>query len=477
MSFITITDSIYLLFLAWGIYSYFQINKLRKTQDLNSVNPYIYDSIPSVFTTLGILGTFSGIYIGLFEFDVNQIDASIPKLLDGLKTAFLTSILGIILSLIFSKITKLVYSNVERSQPELPSTEITSLNKILEVLERTEKSSISNFKELISTINGEGDNSISTQLLNLRNLSNYQLTSLESQFKVLEKISFALESDNESSIMSQLKRVSVDQNLHSKELIKNIGHIVSSMDSNSKTIEAKFEEFSILLAKNNTEALVEVMKKATEEFNNQMSALVNKLVQENFAELNNSVQMLNQWQKDNKEMISKLTDQFKSVSNDFTHSSSVLKEVSINTSTLTDKNSQLVQIVDSLKKVMVYDTKFNQITDKVSGAVDLLKANIEAFDQTANQLNQWVKKQKDFSESVTKLLVRLEEIDKIKDINEVFWKNLKSQLNDGVSILQKSIKDLDNEVENIHGHFYEKLNDTFQNLDNLIQRIVTKYNK
>jgi ABC-type transporter Mla subunit MlaD len=113
----------------------------------------------------------------------------------------------------------------------------------------------------------------------------------------------------------------------------------------------------------------------------------------------------------------------------------------------------------------------------VSGAVDLLKANIEAFDQTANQLNQWVKKQKDFSESVTKLLVRLEEIDKIKDINEVFWKNLKSQLNDGVSILQKSIKDLDNEVENIHGHFYEKLNDTFQNLDNLIQRIVTKYNK
>lgn len=83
------------------------------------------------------------------------------------------------------------------------------------------------------------------------------------------------------------------------------------MNKNNELIRQKFDEFSELLAKNNTEALVEVMKNATEQFNTQMSALIEKLVQENFKELNNSVQRMNQWQLENKEMIISLTNQFK----------------------------------------------------------------------------------------------------------------------------------------------------------------------
>ena len=57
------------------------------------------------------------------------------------------------------------------------------------------------------------------------------------------------------------------------------------------------------------------MKRATEEFNAQMSALIEKLVQENFQELNNSVQRMNvNWQQENKEMITQLTNQFTKVS-------------------------------------------------------------------------------------------------------------------------------------------------------------------
>lgn len=46
---------------------------------------------------LGILGTFTGIIIGLLNFDTESIDTSIPVLLDGLKTAFITSIVGMFL--------------------------------------------------------------------------------------------------------------------------------------------------------------------------------------------------------------------------------------------------------------------------------------------------------------------------------------------------------------------------------------------
>jgi hypothetical protein len=50
---------------------------------------------PSNFTTAGIFFTFLGIAEGLYGFDPQEIDASIPALLDGLKTAFVASVVGV----------------------------------------------------------------------------------------------------------------------------------------------------------------------------------------------------------------------------------------------------------------------------------------------------------------------------------------------------------------------------------------------
>lgn len=50
---------------------------------------------PSIFTTAGIFFTFLGIAEGLYQFDPQKIDASIPTLLDGLKTAFIASVVGV----------------------------------------------------------------------------------------------------------------------------------------------------------------------------------------------------------------------------------------------------------------------------------------------------------------------------------------------------------------------------------------------
>lgn len=59
-----------------------------------------YRSVPTLLTTFGILGTFLGISTGLLHFDVADIEASIPLLLNGLKMAFITSITGILLAVI-----------------------------------------------------------------------------------------------------------------------------------------------------------------------------------------------------------------------------------------------------------------------------------------------------------------------------------------------------------------------------------------
>ena len=57
--------------------------------------PVVVANAPAVLTSLGIFATFVGIGSGLAGFDTSDIQGSVPALLDGLKTAFWSSIAGI----------------------------------------------------------------------------------------------------------------------------------------------------------------------------------------------------------------------------------------------------------------------------------------------------------------------------------------------------------------------------------------------
>ena len=59
----------YILLIAWLIFSIYYLNVAKRTPD--KINPYIFESIPQIFPTIGILGTFIGIAYGLWLFDVN----------------------------------------------------------------------------------------------------------------------------------------------------------------------------------------------------------------------------------------------------------------------------------------------------------------------------------------------------------------------------------------------------------------------
>ncbi len=61
--------------------------------------------LPSLLPALGLVGTFLGIFKGLGEFDPGNIDLSLPILLDGLKLAFSTSIIGMVGSAIVKLIS------------------------------------------------------------------------------------------------------------------------------------------------------------------------------------------------------------------------------------------------------------------------------------------------------------------------------------------------------------------------------------
>jgi hypothetical protein len=345
----------YGLLVLWLFFSIYYLIKAKQTPD--KINPYIFENIPQVFPTLGILGTFLGIAYGLFYFDVKNMDESIPELLNGLKTAFIASIFGIVGLLIFSKLTAFVqYSNEKHKI--ISSDELTALNTLIDQTRKGASENESNFKLLNSSIIGDGDESLATQFAKLKN----QITE---QTDKLSRIQTALGGDNETSLLTQIQKLRAEQGEYARHASTRLESVVETMNKNNEIIRTKFDEFTKLLTENNTKALVEAMEKVITDFNTQMNELIQRLVKENFQELNSSVKNLNDWQKQNKNQIETLILQFNQTTSNLETSSKSILEISLNTQSLTDSNSILQRMIDELQKVMIEDKKF---TDQVSSS-------------------------------------------------------------------------------------------------------------
>lgn len=112
---------------------------------------------PNTLTSIGIFFTFVGILIALSNFSVTDINQSIPRLLDGLKLAFLSSVVGLGASVGFRFSQALV--GREGSSGELGAIEIHDQLKDLNT----------NTLAVRDALIGEGDASLSTQFGKLRN--------------------------------------------------------------------------------------------------------------------------------------------------------------------------------------------------------------------------------------------------------------------------------------------------------------------
>ncbi|TYC49381.1 hypothetical protein FMN50_25375 [Rhodobacterales bacterium] len=190
--------------------------------------------VPNILTTLGILGTFLGIAIGLLNFDVSNIDGSVPELLAGLKIAFLTSIFGITASLLLKILQLLVPVGGSKSN--------TSPESIHATLEGIRDDAKANAK-----IDHEG----------------------------IKALRDAIASEGDGSLISQIQKLRTENRDGQKELV------------------GEFRQFAEQMAENNQKALIEALKEVISDFNENLTEQFG----ENFKELNKAVFKLVEWQE------------------------------------------------------------------------------------------------------------------------------------------------------------------------------------
>ena len=103
---------------------FFSIHKIARSRNLNL---RFVDAASGTLVGLGLLGTFLGLTLGVRNFDtanVQNIQSSIQSLLDGMSTAFMTSLIGMGLSI--------VYTLIEKRMRNLLSGSVTDLSERLD---------------------------------------------------------------------------------------------------------------------------------------------------------------------------------------------------------------------------------------------------------------------------------------------------------------------------------------------------------
>ena len=508
--------------------------KFKKSDKLLA-NRRIVEYFPTFVSTLGVLGTFYGITVGLLAFDTADLDKSIPGLLDGLKTAFFTSLAGMIGSMILSafisrkqdendggasdinqaagticqavqQMSELNKATIERLSEQMAEQEkdrkafYRSMGDVMDKVKESQ-SAIAETLQSINTSQGSAASALDSLVIlqrsqegaldsiketatsmvssigSLEEVTSAQTESLVAMQKYSEEVSEF--THHVPEILDVVSGMSTTQDEINEQVQKlkdildaEVDQIERSMDKTNNLLERKFDEFTELLKKSNTEALVEVMKNVTAEFQKQMDALISKLIQENFDQLNQSVERLNQWQQENKDMIASLTRQYKEMAENFEATSTSLDRVKDDTESLVSEGGKLRQIVDALNEVIVNDEKFIKTADHLQKTAELSQSNMEAFDASTKALNEWVRKQRNFVDGVTMLIEKLEELAKIKDYNEQFWAGTKRSLEEGVGILNKGSQTLRSSLTDIDRQFYARLNTTLAELDTCIQAMI-----
>lgn len=400
------------------------------TSSLILLSPFYFkrrhdiSSMSGLTTTLGILGTFVGIFIGLIGFDVNNLPASVPQLLEGLKTAFLTSIAGMVASLILKESPILYGIRVSTTDTAKEQASVESMVHFLSTIEKNQR----------------------------------ELFQKESQ--QLIKIEKALCGEGETTLLTQIQKLRTSFADKQDELIKS------------------FNEFAVKMADNNSKALIDALTQVMKDFN----AKINEQFGDNFKRLNEAVGKILEWQQEYGKQVDAMVRQIQTTASAVEQSAKTLELIISEANSFATTAQGLHKLITSLEQIRndlannlkafdqlasnakntfpVIDEQLKKLTTDFSKAVErtiadsksIVTLQLESTKQLSNQIQ-------DSQRGLGTSLVEL-----VKNLNS----NIDKMMKDNADRITQQVKILDEQLG-------EELNKSLRTLGSQLASLSNKF--
>lgn len=308
---------------------------------------------PNLLTSLGILGTFIGIVIGLMHFDPSDIDSSIALLLGGLQTAFMTSLLGMAAAIFYKVIT----TSVPGFQPK--------------------------------DAHGVGPEEVGPEDIH---------ASLQSQAVSLEKLRHAIAGDEDSSLVSQLKLLRSDNrdvgdklgliDEKNKKQLEVMLEIHSSSEQQSERferftqeLEQQLKDFSEMLSRSATETVINALKEVIADFNKNLTEQFG----DNFKALDASVKKLVDWQEKYREQLADMKSQYD-------HGVQAITQTEQSVAHISEKAGAIPETMADLKTLLETTRhQLNELSNHLEAFKGMRDAAVEAVPTIREQVEHTVR--------------------------------------------------------------------------------------
>lgn len=436
---------------------FFKVIKYNKLDNKEKRNFYI-----NLLPILGVIGTFLGICLGLADFDSNEIESSVPQLLQGLKTAFWTSFVGtswaVFLNMRYSSKDKEEADDEEEeiSLLKLQINELQKLNNNFYILfeeNKKEKKTLHQInKEILEGI--KANNIMKEQLSQMEELKDIKQELVlmnqkeDNKTELLNKVLDSLNSSETvlgdissfKEILNSIFEKENDKDEYMNKILDNMDnskHILENILSFKEILNLRFEKEA---SKDEQLKMILEKFKKIEETSNLQVEILKKIEDETFLldDIHNDLENLNE--KANSQ-ISQLESLEKlNVLDELNNNiDSQLEEISV-------VNANILTKLDNLEKydsnIFANSSKSIDFISSIYGEIEEYKNRFNSFiDNSTRQNSELVMAFKEFSsymlEENSKVFV--EALNKtIKDFNinlvETFGSNFK-QLNEAVSKL------------------------------------------
>ncbi len=287
--------------------------------------PTLTAHAPALLASLGILGTFVGIVVGLLDFDPARLDESIEGLLQGLKTAFVSSIAGISASLVFRGM------------------------------------------EPFLTVKGAGTVAAEVGPEDV-------VAVLNEQKDLLKATRDAIAGGEESSLAGQLKLLRADLWDRRRE-------DAAVRERFEAKLWERLHTFAEMLSKSATEQVIEALRAVIVDFNRNLTEQFG----DNFRKLDESVQKLVEWQEAYREQLEQLHVLYDQSVRQITTIEASVARIAERSASIPDSMEKLTDVVNTasrgIEELERHLAAFAELRDRAVEAIPQAQAHVHAMTQ------------------------------------------------------------------------------------------------